>query len=582
MSISDPTDKRPTSEAEDEPYRSDGVTADGSQASRDFAGSRLSPRPTGAGLALERALVACVMLFLGVTGLSTLLVTASLPNYDNAVVFSFSRAPLVVAGIAVILAFLLRVCGRGVLVRIDERKLAIGVVVYALIAGTIWVLSARVWPDWDSLDLINAALEMGQRGSIFYEHGGYLYRFPYQMGYVFLIRLVSLVAHGHTYLLLEALNIVFTAWILYLVIAITRELFASRRAVGICCVLCLLFLPLIFYVTFAYAIAIGLAFALLGLLLQIRAIARGSKRLGFESALAISASCILKSNMLVALAAMAVVWLCHLIGYRALSSACGLATLLAVYATASLSISLITLRICGMETSHGIPTSVPIAMGLSDTGGENYGWYNGYSWKYDAEHYSVERYDREARTIIRSQVDRFVADPGYAWTFFSKKYWSEWCMPTYESLLASNWRGSSRPEVPVMTKRPYTPLARIVYYGALHDAILGMLDVLQTLIIAGALIEVISDRIRCRRDQRRRDPGCASDAVHRGGLRVQHMGPLLFAAGSALFYLFWEAQSQYVMPAYVALLPFAAGGISVALDGIGCRHRTRAVEETSR
>lgn len=195
-------------------------------------------------------------------------------------------------------------------------------------------------------------------------------------------------------------------------------------------------------------------------------------------------------------------------------------------------------------------------MGLQKTPNleENYGWYNGYLWKWTDEDYNVAKIKEEAGKDIQTALDGFASNPAYAATFFSKKYFSEWCMPDYESLLASNWIGSSDPDIKVMADRPMSPLLRAIYYGPVHDFIIWLLDCYQFILAAGALIWAFAARKK----------------------GVEYNAALLTCAGTALFYLFWEAQSQYVMHAYVFMVPYAAAGLQTLVDRIQKRRELTA------
>ena len=512
--------------------------------------------------AAELVLVACVCLFLGVTSLATLICTSTYPDYTGTPSLSFTTAPIAIAVMVAQTVVIWLLWRSGMFRRINERSLALVLAAYALVVGMAWALIADVWPEWDSSAIFDAAKAFGEEGSTFYQPGRYVERFPYQMPYILLVHYVDVLI-GHRYVAMEGINALATAWMYYLLVMLAKELFQKRHITNICAVLLFCYLPPLFFTTFAYPNVIAFAFCVFAMVCQVRALkAMVLDRSGELSgrkyrrtvvvniigcALGAAMGYLFKSSMLLVLVAMACVWLIFAIKIRHLLPLLGVVATICLCWIGSTGVNLYVEAKTGIDTGRAMPTKAYIAMGLNQQSG---GWYDGFLWSLDngdESTYDPEAYERAAQEKIDEELQAFANDPAAAVTFAVTKFLTQWCDPTSESLLASNWNTS--PSDLVMAERDAHPIARAVYYGPVHDALVAFLDGLQTLILIGALVAVIADP-RAR--------------------RIERMTPLLYAAGLALFYVVWEAKAQYVMTAYIALILFAAAGVAYIIERIEC------------
>ena len=59
------------------------------------------------------------------------------------------------------------------------------------------------------------------------------------------------------------------------------------------------------------------------------------------------------------------------------------------------------------------------------------------------------------------------------------------------------------------------------------------------------------------------------------------MTAIIIPFGMALLYLLWEAQAQYIMPAYLLMIPYSAFGINSVLSIRGRGKRDANKEEST-
>ena len=60
-------------------------------------------------------------------------------------------------------------------------------------------------------------------------------------------------------------------------------------------------------------------------------------------------------------------------------------------------------------------------------------------------------------------------------------------------------------------------------------------------------------------------------------ISCEYFTPLVIVLGMAVLYLVWEAQSQYILPAYLLMIPFAARGFDMLLS----RYENRAANNSN-
>lgn len=490
-----------------------------------------------------------VIVFLIATGLLTLVVTAYLPYYTYRIVFSFRPfLPVLVSIIIVLIA--LSISERyGVLRSCNPRKLSRILVIYMAIFGSFWMVLARAWPEWDSAEVLSAARTMRDADLWYFTDAGYFIRFPYQIPFLYFDRLMINTFGDSAYQAIELINIICCIFTAIFSIKLTKAYFNDNRIVNITIFLYFAFFPILFYVTFAYPNVLCFPFlmgSLLGQALHIK-----TKKISYAVLSIFSAIiCVtLKSSMVVLIVALTIVWLLVAMKKRIISMALCAICLLFGYIGAGQAMNYVSKAALDIDSSQALPKSVWIAMGLQANGPkmpENFGWYNGYPWSWTADEYDPSRIDIEAKSLIHETVRKFVEDPPCAFTFFSKKYASEWAEPTFESLLASNWsKTRDIPGAPILSQRPMTRPLHSIYYGRPNKVLTFIMDVWQTIILLGAAAALI--RIA-------------------KGPTIQFLAPGLFAFGTAILFLFWEAQSQYILPAYVALVPYAGAGIVSMTD----------------
>lgn len=481
----------------------------------------------------------------------SLVFTVTTDYAESAFYCEFSQGILVFAlasVLALVLAYIVRISGK-----LNRKHLLWFVAIASFLLSTVWMLSSRAIPDFDSFDLIGASRLDPLSG--WWADGGYLERYPFQVPLVLLLAVLRQFVHSDA-----GVNIIFQginclavsgSSVLLLLLAESIAPVAQQSVRLIAGVLILLFPPLFLYVTFVYGNMIALPFALAAFLLQIKGFSSHRMYLHFASGLCSVISIMLKSSMLLVVVAQCVVWVVASVKHRCIIYLmAGIFAVVLYKAVSSLTFMLVE-AVVDIDLHNGVPQSAWLVMGIgADSLGESAyatlkpGWYSGYPWALPADQYDVELIKSQSYSLILDRLALFLQNPIFAIRFFAKKFIYEWAEPTYESIMMSNW-SIAGPAGVAMATREVGRLAHSVYYGAAGYALRLQSDVMQLVIYTGALLAFIR---------------------YSKKMPIEIMGPALCAAGGGLFYVFWEAKSQYILPFALLLIPYAALGITSFIE----------------
>lgn len=506
------------------------------------------------GAVLESIIVWCAIVFFMMVGVVSLIVTTVMPEYNYKVYFVTSNwwIVLILSIIAIgVIGFLNHIKKINA---IKSSVLLIILIGYTICFGCLWIAFANVWPEWDPLYVLEASKAISTGNNVNLQcpgdeiawtlcPGGYLERFPYQIPLVLFDKFLYFIFGSGTYLAFEFINVISVALSFYLLGLLAKDFYKEERFINATLLLCFAFLPLIFYVTFAYGNTLSLPFAILALLLQRMYFTKGNIVYAVASCLSLLVCLLLKSSMIYVLAAMLCIWLVAALRRKKIRDfICSILVVL-VYPCLGWLVG-VSAESIGLNPDIGAPKTVWIAMGLQKSdvaNSNNYGWYNGYPLKDPPEDYDVKKIEMDAKESISKSISEFSDDPSYAVTFFSRKFVSEWTDPLYESLLANNWSDSGNNR-PIMAQRQLSPIQHSTYYGKINKLLLNICDALQFLLLIGTAFCFV---------------------FNRKSIEIEMLGPAIIPLGMAVLYLFWEAQSQYIMPAYIMMIPYAGNGITL-------------------
>lgn len=408
----------------------------------------------------------------------------------------------------------------------------------------LWmVVGLRMQPTMDDAGALEVAQKLLAGDTSPLTAGGYVYRFPAQIGIIGYDMLFLHVFGTDAVLAMQIANVL---WLLFGAAALADAAAClwgcpQRRALCFCVIL--LWLPAGLYVTFVYGTLPALALSMAQLWCFARWHVRRRLPWCVLGAVCGALAALLKQNYLVFSIAC-----CLYLLWQTLRAACTAprppvrawamplagAALVPVLYLAALRLPLAAVYAgTGMAPGSGKAASAWLLTGMQDLGASE-GWVNTDSLAVDdylAAHGRAAT-DQYCRQRIAGRLAEFRADPAMAVRFFARKTTSQWNMPTFQALAVNR-------NHPIQTDTVPWALALLANGRQLNALFLAFCDLVLTQLWAWSLVWLLLGRRR----------GCPEDLL----LAV------VFAGGFVL-QLVWEAKARNTLIYAFVLLPCAVQG----------------------
>lgn len=424
----------------------------------------------------------------------------------------------------------------------QERKAGYSFLVLSCIfyvcACLIWVNKLPYYPDGDQLNATAAAYYNRHGNFTMFQKTGYIGKFPYQKGLVFLYEILFGLFGDFCYAVAARFHILLGVITLIFGYLFVEETAAHSFAKVLFCPLFLLCAPYMILTPYTYGDLPSICFSVV-LFWAMQRYGR-LERKGYLALSCVMAACslLMRVHTWIALIALCLALLVHSVRRKSLRPAvCGLLICVCALGCVKVLDYSYVLR-SGYEPDPGAPMILTLAMGLQEN--ENGpGTYNNYQTSTLGQvDFDYDAASQIARDDIRKHLEHFAADPGYAVTFFKTKALLQWTEPTFETLQSTHSFDEEKAVPACITK---------VYEGEWHDLLTTFADRYQSVIYLGFLCYLPLFWKR-----RKENITCYI--------------PLISIIGGFLFSLIWEAQCRYVLPYYLFMLFYAADGICSVAD----------------
>jgi 4-amino-4-deoxy-L-arabinose transferase-like glycosyltransferase len=384
--------------------------------------------------------------------------------------------------------------------------------------------------------------------------GGYVFIWPFQLGYIGFGQIMYLIFGKSNYIAWDLLQLISILITIYLIYRLTWEFFEDRIVCGIAAIISCGALFFYNYVTYVYGDILSMAPQTIALYAMVLYVKRGQKRYGLLSAVFIAISILIKTNCEITLIALLMILIgsaLHQSGTKKILPNLAIAALMLVLVFGSkAAVDAHYAKLAGLQSiPEGNPVWAHIAMGLQESELED-GWYNGYNYDvFSRNNYDSEATAIEARENISQTLQSFVKRPLHAIKFFARKYATQWadsvCISTHNLDLVSR-HVENQPE-----------LAHVLVAGSGRTIMIWVMNVFMPVCYIGVIIYLFGI-LRGRR------------------VSIPEMLLLILIFGGIIFHEFWEGSSRYTMRYYIYYLPFAAYGLKVLL-GFICEHIKRKI-----
>lgn len=424
------------------------------------------------------------------------------------------------------------------------------------------IISIKPLPVDDSMliDQVLAQFTEGNYSSLV-GPGGYLYTWPFQLGYFLFGQIMDRIfGHGNYFAwdIAQLLCILLTVYLLY---RITWELFGSKRICGIMALLSFGMLFFYNYSTFIYGDILSLAPQTLALYFTVLFVKREKIGYGILTGIFMGLAVVLKTNSEITLIAIGIILLLNTHkdkedenGYCSYELPRRLLTrvLLIVFMVVTVwgckaAVNSHYCKLTGLaEIPGGSPSVSHIVMGLSESELED-GWYNRYNYDVFAENdFDTEKTKLAATEDLKERLQFFSQNPAYFAKFMARKFATQWADPVCISTHVLD----------LVSRHVDTPgkLKDFIVFGKGSIILRWVMNVFMSVCYLCVLIYLMG-RVKARE------------------VTTKEMLLLVLILGGMAFHQFWEGSSRYAMRYYIYWLPYAAWGMDALLGKLGAIRR---------
>ena len=389
--------------------------------------------------------------------------------------------------------------------------------------GLVWILAAKVGGRADDrvIQEITFAANLGDFRE--FEAGGYINRYPNQLGYLALSFVFSKVFGNFNYFALQIVNVI-AMTLFYKYMTDILESFKISRITRLLYLLTgFLFFPLIMYCAFAYGTVLGLCFSALAIKLELNYFDTKKVLFAICSAISMALAFFFKNNYMIfgiGMIITALVFAIKRLDKKVLIYLLGL---------------ILCMGCCFLVPKafhlYGQSSWIWVAMGMQE-GTYGPGWYEKFCDDlYEIAPANPDLQAAEAKKIIKEYGEKYISNPKEAISFYTRKNASQWNCPTFQGFFVNTYENAGN----VRSDLLYKLISSEGEFWALR-----ILNLLQFACLAGAMLFFFTE-----------------------WGKEQYIRMLVFPTifvGGFIFHTVWEAKSLYTLPYFSVIIPISIIG----------------------
>lgn len=415
---------------------------------------------------------------------------------------------------------------------VNQKRVRLIAIAMALIAGVvslIWVVIHNYVPDHDQLQIVVNAKSFLDKD--YSDLKGYLEIFPYQIGLVYMYKILfSFWAN------VEIIYFVHVIWIMvivYFTYAVTEELFGNSIMSLYSIFGAISFVPMYFYVNYAYGDLSMAALGVLGIWGFIKLCKSGKGRWAFFLIGVMTVSFLARSNAMIVMIAMFLVLFVYGISLKNWRMLLVSVLLIGVPLVSQQVLLEGYQRIAKVEMVKGSPAVLSVAMGMQDTY-EGPGYYNAYNLTvYVNAGKNAEAAAKIGKEYVSDRIQEFSQNLSYAKNFYLTKIWQQWNEPSFGGEVSTKTFAEEPEE-----------FVQYIYFGKGQEFLRIFRNRYIFILYAGAFLGAVHKLLARKED----------DSIWTNLIFVILIGGFLFS-------ILWENKSRYVMPYVVMLIPYSLYGL---------------------
>ena len=346
--------------------------------------------------------------------------------------------------------------------KVSDLALVVGLSVYTITLGFIWIFMAQSVPSADSGTVTQTAMEAAKgnyqsfqaSNDTFYNNVSYYKIYPFQLGFVFISEIVYRIFGTTTSMPMQVFNVLALTALYIAIVAISKRLFKSKSVTFITVFMLAGCIQGILFTTFVYGNIIGIASAMWACYFVIRFMQSEEKHNYLNllpASLLMALSVVAKYNNMIWLAAICIALLIYIIKNKKWLHFVSIAFVVLISVGSFNLVIMSYEKRSGVDLGKGVDQILYLDAGLNESAMAP-GWYNGIALNdYKNAGLDAKAANAQAWTNIKSRMNYFGKNTNYMIDFFSKKIISQWNEPTYESIWVSkvkshtnelNWIGN--------------------------------------------------------------------------------------------------------------------------------------------
>ena len=464
---------------------------------------------------------------------------AEIINYDND--FVVGNLGLIVLSF---LAFISLTRKNLKLSSVDTGFIIFIMLVISSVIPLAWINMVQSIASGDAMIMLNTARDAARDNyqSFFtsYDYyGNYSYYlfYPFQLGYVLFAEILfRIFGTTSTDVLFQIPNVIALDLLYVGIVFITGRIFKRKAVTNMTAIALAVCLQPMFMTTFTYGLIIGICLSVWSVYFTVRYIQDNKlKHAGF-AVLLIALSVVMKYNNMILLAAICIALILHTINTkRFIALAVAAIMIVCSVGAQKLVISGYSSR-SGAELNTQVSQTLYAYMGVSESGMAP-GWYSGISMETLRDcGMDVDKANEIASQGISSRLE-YLSSNNLLGDFLWKKMISQFNEPSFESIWVSQVRNHNIPEG---EKLP--DIVNSVYTGGLSKLLDNWFNYYDMMIYIGFAAGMIWMILRRK-------------------LTCELIILPVSVVGAFIYHMIFEGKSQYLLPYFVLLIPFAMYGL---------------------
>ena len=383
------------------------------------------------------------------------------------------------------------------------------------------------------------------------EYSYYQY-YPFQLGYVFFAQIMfSIFGTDNADTLLQYPNIFALAFAYVGLVMGTKVLFKRKAVTNMTAIVLTVCFQPMFIATLTNGVLIGLALSIWAVYFILRYMQEDKLLFAGLSVLLITLAVLVKYTYMVVLIAIVIALALHIIGKLRLIALAIIALMILCPLGLQMLLEQSYSSKSGVELGSRVTPKLYEYMGVSEE--ENSNMYAGWFSFVAASTLNEAKLDEQAADEIASEKinerRNALNDEGRTWEFYSTKLFSQINEPAYQSIWVSQVRQHDYPEATPENPDPTPKFAKSVYTGGLSRLLDRWFNYYNMIIFFGFAAGMVWIIVK------------------------KKLSPGMIILPSAVFGGLWyhtihEAKSQFMLPFFVMLIPFAVYGVLCSIQAL--------------